>query len=1246
MPGQVYVLAEQTDQTTEPDEPFVRRCWHRPRMTEAAVDYTELDRVMQRERISILHLNCQARFFSQPQMGRFLQEIRARGVQVVSQLHNLYTCSEDLRRILESSDRILVHTAENRLEAIANGAQPDRVLVVPHGVQRLSLSPSDRMMVRRGLGIADDENLITAFGFVQPHKGMQAVIEAVAHLRIHGIQARGLIVGETRLDDPHSEPYLVALRGAVATQGLSRYVDFITSFVSEEQLSRYIAASDLLMMNYHSQHYEASGACSLAVGSGVPVLASLAPAMMSFGPAVWHLTSGYGPGLSAEIVFTNKDVRQALCAAAKEYADSHAWSEIAQKVFAIYTSLRPSTVRGTSAGVGLRKEEPSMNPNQVWSNQGGRTVRVLMQNRPNTFTQRGGDTVVLEQLRSGLQARGFEVEVDLEGLQDPARFDLVHLFNCATTSYTEKLAKRCTAAGTPFVLTTLYEDVPQFHNQSHALALCLQEYVNRGQDREWWRQAAAGLDMRTVPPAQRFQCEWLVRNAAALFVNGAGEAAALQRDYGALSNLVTVPLGHEVSTEGSAAEFEREYGVKDFILCVGRIETRKNQLMLLKALEESELPVVLAGGGFSYQPEYEQAVRSFRRKGKTIILGALSPRMLASAYAAARVHVLPSWYELPGLVSLEAAVYGKNVVVTRTGTTADYLGENAFYCHAWSEDSIASAVTAAYYAPLKQRVAEVARSWTWQRCVAEAVRGYEQVLSIGRRDTSHTVSAVYDMSSNPAEFQDALEGGELAARNMDFDRALELLQAAHRLDPHSARALKALGAVYLAQSEIEKARPLFERALAISPQDTKILTGCGMCDIAQGDHARAAQLFKRALEVAPDHLVAVYQFMECAYKLNRLDELAQVLQRYLALHPEDCEVRYCAAGCCYKRGDLDGTREELERVFSVNPTHAAALELWQMVESAAEPRPTTKVSESASQSSSGLHESLRDLSRRMNEWRVAQTPRTATTVREVPNVELPKVEVMPPSAPPAEAVRPNVLTVQSLNSSQVEEIFAQVDDLRRQRLFDQARAEFAKVEACPQLTPAQRERVQCMRAEFMVLDGQLSEAGAEFDRIVRNNPYCARALCGQGAIAGESERWSEAQGCFERALQAEPSYDVALAGLGLCAMVRNENERALDLYMLALKRNPENYRALYGVLQLGYPLKRYTQIEEVLINYLDLHPGSLDMLYSLAGVLFKQGRLVEAKREVEKILLLEPANARARELYEMIGNSTRSEARV
>jgi hypothetical protein len=52
------------------------------------------------------------------------------------------------------------------------------------------------------------------------------------------------------------------------------------------------------------------------------------------------------------------------------------------------------------------------------------------------------------------------------------------------------------------------------------------------------------------------------------------------------------------------------------------------------------------------------------------------------------------------------------------------------------------------------------------------------------------------------------------------------------------------------------------------------------------------------------------------------------------------------------------------------------------------------------------------------------------------------------------------------------------------------------------------------------------------------------------------------------------------------------------------------------------------------------------MLYSLAGVLFKQGRLVEAKREVEKILLLEPANARARELYEMIGNSTRSEARV
>ena len=101
-------------------------------------------------------------------------------------------------------------------------------------------------------------------------------------------------------------------------------------------------------------------------------------------------------------------------------------------------------------------------------------------------------------------------------------------------------------------------------------------------------------------------------------------------------------------------------------------------------------------------------------------------------------------------------------------------------------------------------------------------------------------------------------------------------------------------------------------------------------------------------------------------------------------------------------------------------------------------------------------------------------------------------------------------------------------------------------------------------------------------------------------------------------------------------MVDGQVERAFELFETAAKKNPENQRALLGVLQTGYPLKRFNEMEQMLSSYLKLHPASIDMLYSLAGVLYAQGKVKEAKLEVEKILIFEPQHEHALELQEMI----------
>ena len=63
---------------------------------------------------------------------------------------------------------------------------------------------------------------------------------------------------------------------------------------------------------------------------------------------------------------------------------------------------------------------------------------------------------------------------------------------------------------------------------------------------------------------------------------------------------------------------------------------------------------------------------------KLIIIDHLTPELLASAYAAARVHCLASWMDTCGLVSLEAAMSGAAIVGSTFGHELEYLQKDAW----------------------------------------------------------------------------------------------------------------------------------------------------------------------------------------------------------------------------------------------------------------------------------------------------------------------------------------------------------------------------------------------------------------------------------------------------------------------------------------------------------------------------------------------------------------------------------------
>jgi tetratricopeptide (TPR) repeat protein len=855
--------------------------------------------------------------------------------------------------------------------------------------------------------------------------------------------------------------------------------------------------------------------------------------------------------------------------------------------------------------------------------------RVLMQTRPNVFVHRGGDTMVLERLSAGLSQRGHEVTIDLQGTADLAACDVVHLFNFATTDLTQQYADRATKAGVPYVVSTLYEDLPQFHRQSHLVASHLIDYVRRGQ-----QPGSYGITyqhLSAVTPAPRFPADEIAANAAALLPNGASEARTLQRDFSSAKRIMTVPVGSEVGAMCGPEMFEQVYGERDFILCVGRLESRKNQLMLLKALEDSPLTVVLAAGGFSYQQDYEAAIRSFKRRGRTVILGLIDPQMLSSAYAACRIHVLPSWYELPGLVSLEAAAHNKNIVVTRTGTTADYVGDKAFYCLPWDSDSILSAVTAAYYSPVREGLAEMAQSHAWSIAVERTEAVYREVvvqrepvaaskIAMDHCSQDPVMNGEYSMNKERPNFTEIVERGESAAKSADFETANAYLAEAERIDPQSTRVLKARGAVLLAQMKPIEATSFFDRALTVEPSESKLLAGRGMCDLLQNQPHKAIAFFERALEVEPDYLVALYQLLECAYALGEYSRALRALTRYLHVKPKDVDIRFCLAGCLFKNGQLEAAQWELDVIDQTQPDHQGASELRHLIRSGGcseasrtAPVPTPQIIPGVSGAT--LRASLSELSERVRSWTVESQPNASTAATQT---------------------TPEFQTAGVLSDEDVAQAIGRVEDLKRSGEFSAAIEELTKLLQKCELRMPYREIADCLEAEFVVLSGDLLAAGKKYDEILESNPKCSRALCGKGALAAEAQQWKVAEQFFIEAITADSECDVAYAGMGLCAMTENNAEKAFGFFQAATEKNPENHRALLGLLQTGYPLKRYTEMERMLTAYLDLHPASLDMLYSFAGLLFAQGKVNEARTEIEKILIFEPQHEHALELRGML----------
>jgi len=103
--------------------------------------------------------------------------------------------------------------------------------------------------------------------------------------------------------------------------------------------------------------------------------------------------------------------------------------------------------------------------------------------------------------------------------------------------------------------------------------------------------------------------------------------------------------------------------------------------------------------------------------------------LLASAYAAADVFVLPSLFETPGIAALEAGLAGAKIVITPYGGTKEYFGTMAEYVEPRSVASIRNGILRALAKKNDSRLQEhIRREFLWQRIAAKTAAVYQDIL--------------------------------------------------------------------------------------------------------------------------------------------------------------------------------------------------------------------------------------------------------------------------------------------------------------------------------------------------------------------------------------------------------------------------------------------------------------------------------------------------------------------------------------
>lgn len=366
-------------------------------------------------------------------------------------------------------------------------------------------------------------------------------------------------------------------------------------------------------------------------------------------------------------------------------------------------------------------------------------MNVLYITRPTVFSGPGGDTVQLLKTAEYLKPYGVNVTIADTAEPEMDGYDLVHFFNLRNPQDLLVNVRRAKAARLPMVLSTIWGsylecDIKTRKGIGGLLARNVSEYRL-----EYIKAVARALVNRNFSKAMmqyffighfKSICE-IANSVNVLLPNSPTELERVRRDTlssNVKGQVVANAVDLSVFDSDKVVVPEKYEKYRGCILSAARIEARKCQLDLIRAVKGTEHQLVIVGKPSPNSKDYYN--QCLAEAGSNVhFINHVSHEELAQLYKVAKVHALISWMETPGLSSLEAVVMGCNIVVTDRGDTKYYFGDYAEYVEPDDPQSILQGLERALSKPftkgLKQRIED---NFTWQHTAEQTFEGYQRAF--------------------------------------------------------------------------------------------------------------------------------------------------------------------------------------------------------------------------------------------------------------------------------------------------------------------------------------------------------------------------------------------------------------------------------------------------------------------------------------------------------------------------------------